>query len=312
MVWDAVLEYRVWLHPERGAPDEMDGNDYFRAFASYEDAFAFARETRGAEAPLALVLQREFIAEPENGMYVHVRTERVAEWAVTYLSRPQRTERTIPDFLAPDAPPNRLDILRGRASSASILARHLASSSELGSEAPVDFSKVGTWEDYSSACEPDQLPEGKNLLDTARGFLTRFQWCRAVTEEYVGILIEDSLGVFLFRFEPGRVHVPEWTWVVVGNLPPAYIIVEADTRNPACALDGYIGAMQEWVDAVTEGRPVDSLIPVNVPASRESAESLQHVLNQLDEDILSSPAYQEDLKAGAGLPSIVDRGWGRV
>jgi hypothetical protein len=29
------------------------------------------------------------------------------------LSRPQRTERTIPDFFAPDAPPNRLDIIRG-------------------------------------------------------------------------------------------------------------------------------------------------------------------------------------------------------
>lgn len=22
-VWDAVLEYRVWCHPERGAPDEF-------------------------------------------------------------------------------------------------------------------------------------------------------------------------------------------------------------------------------------------------------------------------------------------------
>jgi hypothetical protein len=27
--WDAVLEYRVWMHPERSAPDEYDGNDYY-------------------------------------------------------------------------------------------------------------------------------------------------------------------------------------------------------------------------------------------------------------------------------------------
>jgi len=26
-VWDEVLEYRVWRHPERGAPDEADGSD---------------------------------------------------------------------------------------------------------------------------------------------------------------------------------------------------------------------------------------------------------------------------------------------
>src|SRR5207244_13506997 len=42
-VWDEVLEYRVWCHPERGAPDHHDGNDYFEAFATYADALAFSR-----------------------------------------------------------------------------------------------------------------------------------------------------------------------------------------------------------------------------------------------------------------------------
>ncbi len=27
-VWDDVLEYRVWCHPERGAADMYDGDDY--------------------------------------------------------------------------------------------------------------------------------------------------------------------------------------------------------------------------------------------------------------------------------------------
>lgn len=114
-VWDEVLEYRVWCHPERGAPDEAEGNDYYYAFASHEEAEAFAQATAGAEEPLALVLQREFIDEPEDGQYTHVREERIAEWPVTFLSRPRRTERTIPEFMAPDAPSNRLAILRGQA-----------------------------------------------------------------------------------------------------------------------------------------------------------------------------------------------------
>lgn len=118
-VWDAVLEYRVWCHPERGAPDEADGDDYFRAFADCGEAAAFAATTAGAEAPLALVLQREYIDEPEPGRYVHVRAERITEWPVAFLSRPARTERTLPDFFAPDAPPDRLDILRGLAPPAS-------------------------------------------------------------------------------------------------------------------------------------------------------------------------------------------------
>ena len=112
-VWDAVLEYRVWCHPEHGAPDEADGNDYFHAFADYVDALEFSEETVGAEEPLALVLQQEYIDEPEPGRYVHVKERRVTEWPVAFLRRPKRTPRTIPDFLAPDAPSNRLDILRG-------------------------------------------------------------------------------------------------------------------------------------------------------------------------------------------------------
>ena len=112
-VWDAVLEYRVWRHPERGAPDLADGSDYFEAFASYSEALSFSERTQGAEAPLALILQREYISEPEPGVYRHIKEERMAEWPVEFLRRPRRTPKTIPDFLSPDAPENRLAILRG-------------------------------------------------------------------------------------------------------------------------------------------------------------------------------------------------------
>lgn len=118
-VWDDVLEYRVWCHPERGAPDEADGSDYYYAFDNYEEASAFSRSHPGTEEPLALVLQREYIDEPEPGQYVHMREERVTEWPVVFLTRPRRDARTIPEFLAADAPANRLDILHGLAPRAS-------------------------------------------------------------------------------------------------------------------------------------------------------------------------------------------------
>jgi putative acetyltransferase len=88
-VWDEVLEYRVWCHPERGAPDEADGSDYYYPFASYEEAAEFSAGTEGADQPIALVLQREFIDEPEPGRYVHVREERITEWPVEFLTRPK-------------------------------------------------------------------------------------------------------------------------------------------------------------------------------------------------------------------------------
>ena len=114
-VWDDVLEYRVWCHPERGASDLEDGSDYYYAFATYIEALAFSQGTEGADAPLALVRQLEYIEEPNPGEYRHVKEERITEWPVEFLRRPRRKRNTIPDFLSLNAPANRLDILRGLA-----------------------------------------------------------------------------------------------------------------------------------------------------------------------------------------------------
>ena len=110
-VWDHVLEYRVWCHGG-------DEGDYYYAFATYAEALECSEQAEAADAPLALILQQEYIDEDEPGQYVHVREPRITEWPVTFLSRPQRTSRTIPDFLSPTAPANRLDILRGLAPAA--------------------------------------------------------------------------------------------------------------------------------------------------------------------------------------------------
>lgn len=112
-VWDEVLEYRVWCHPENGAPDIEDGNDYYYVFDNYEDALEFSTESVGAEKPIALILQKEYIDEPEIGKYIHRKEERLTEWPVEFLDRPKRNENTIPNFLSLNAPENRLNILRG-------------------------------------------------------------------------------------------------------------------------------------------------------------------------------------------------------
>ena len=112
-VWDEVLEYRVWCHPENGAEDLEEGSDYYYAFSNYKDAHEFSISNKGTEKPIALVLQKEYINEQEIGKYIHVKEERITEWNVELLIRPKRTENTIPDFLSPNAPSNKLDILRG-------------------------------------------------------------------------------------------------------------------------------------------------------------------------------------------------------
>ena len=112
-VWDAVLEYRVWCSPHDGAEDTEKGNDYYYVFESYEEALTFSKKTKGAQDPLALVLQEEYIDESEPELYKHIKEQRITEWAPEFLSRPRRTEKTISEFMSPNAPKNKLDIIRG-------------------------------------------------------------------------------------------------------------------------------------------------------------------------------------------------------
>lgn len=98
--YDDVLEYRTWCHPEHGAPDKYSGDDYYCAFASYEDALGFSNATKGAEAPLVLVLQKEWIDEPEPGSYSHEKCERITEWQVEWLADSKRDENSISCFLS--------------------------------------------------------------------------------------------------------------------------------------------------------------------------------------------------------------------
>lgn len=97
--YDEVLEYRVWCRPWEGAPDEYDGEIYFHAFATFEKALKFSQETAGAEYPLVLVRQREWINEPEPGKFLHETGERVTEWRVEWLDDGKRTEDSIPQML---------------------------------------------------------------------------------------------------------------------------------------------------------------------------------------------------------------------
>jgi hypothetical protein len=97
--YDEVLEYRVWFHPENGAKTLNGTNEYFFAFAQYEAAEALSKKSAGAEPPLALVRQLEWIDEPERGRFIAKKGDRITEWQVRWLARNKRKPTTIEDFM---------------------------------------------------------------------------------------------------------------------------------------------------------------------------------------------------------------------
>jgi putative acetyltransferase len=106
--YDDVLEYRVWCHPERGAPDEFEGEDYYYAFETYEEAMAFSEATQGSETPLVLIRQFEWINEPVTGTYIHEKGERIAEWQVQWLAGGKRGHDQSLHFLRPKTIPKHM------------------------------------------------------------------------------------------------------------------------------------------------------------------------------------------------------------
>jgi hypothetical protein len=155
-----------------------------------------------------------------------------------------------------------------------------------------DMSKVIDFNKFI-VFQADDREVVSDLIEEARRFLRYYNWCGEIVEEYVGLLYPGIVGVFLFRIVPTRKNVDEWIWVIVGDLPPAYLTCD-QCPNPATALDGYIGAMTDWVVAAEEGRSIDDLIPVNVPANKENAKKLKSRLVFLDENILKD--FVGDLK----------------
>ncbi len=96
--YDDVLEYRVWCYPQDGAEDEANGDDYFYVFETFEEAEEFRKQTKGAQLPLALIRQFEWIDEIKPGKFKHERGERIAEWGAELLDGRKRQKNSIEKF----------------------------------------------------------------------------------------------------------------------------------------------------------------------------------------------------------------------
>lgn len=104
--FDEVLEYRVWCYANinENALDVDSNfldiaNEYYRAFATFEQALAFANSAENAEKPVVLIRQLEWIDQPSRGVYIHNKGERITEWQADWLACGVRKANDISAFL---------------------------------------------------------------------------------------------------------------------------------------------------------------------------------------------------------------------
>jgi hypothetical protein len=143
-----------------------------------------------------------------------------------------------------------------------------------------DLRSVDEWYDFIRRY-PEDREVARTMYQRARRFLESFAWCRGIEQGYVGILQSDIVAVFLFKIRPAKPDIDEWLWVVVGDLPSAYLVCD-DSPNPATALEGYIQEMSRWVEAVETGQSVADLIPTRADPTPKYAAMLKSRLGVLN------------------------------
>lgn len=150
----------------------------------------------------------------------------------------------------------------------------------------IDFSRLTTIDKISGGNEKDtRLLRG--MAQEAKRYLLSFHWCKAIQKEWFGWGVGGIAAVFLFEIDPANADVDKLLWVIVGDLPPAYLVVE-ESPTPLDALRTYLDLMQEWITAVREGKSTEECIPVNSAPTRESADALQIRLNFLRREFLAN------------------------
>jgi hypothetical protein len=140
----------------------------------------------------------------------------------------------------------------------------------------VDTSRfpIGRDIDYASKAEVERLAA---LRDRARRFLQGQRWAPPIADLILAFGVAPIAALFLARFDhgiEGKGNGDTEVWLMVGDLPSAYFVVEA-CPTPAEALEAYCELMEDWTDNVIAGGDLSGSYPVPVEPTFEHAYMLK-------------------------------------
>ncbi len=123
--------------------------------------------------------------------------------------------------------------------------------------------------------------ELKELAEEATAFLTRQPWCLNVKQGYIARFWPGILGIFYFDIESGQSGAENNVWIIVGDIPPAYIDpVSCPTGEDALA--GYVGEVNEWIANAKENKPLTEFIPILRRHSLSPVANTKETIEMLD------------------------------
>jgi hypothetical protein len=133
--------------------------------------------------------------------------------------------------------------------------------------------------------DPEDTRLLMEMLEKARAYLTRYAWCPAIREARLAFGIGGVIALFLVQLEERIAGTDDQLWVVVGDLPSAYFVID-DVPGPQSALDTYCSLMEDWVEAVLSGHELRKSFPVDAKPSQANALALRSRLAFLRQRVL--------------------------
>jgi len=142
-----------------------------------------------------------------------------------------------------------------------------------------------------NAAETSEL---KSMLQQAKEYASSFDWAPSISSAYLGIGIGGVVAVFLLRLdEPVGQERDEYLWVIVGDLPSAYLVTD-EASNPVEALRIYCQLMSDWAKAVKSGAGLDVVFPVAAPRDSEHADMLLNRIQFIRERVI--PEFRAEFR----------------
>jgi hypothetical protein len=123
------------------------------------------------------------------------------------------------------------------------------------------------------------------LAKDATDFLAVHWWCRSIRSSHLAYANPPVLGVFLFRIVPSTPNYQSVLWVVVGDLPAAYLVCD-DAPTWREALRSYADEMGKWVAAVRARTSLMDVIQVGVEPTLENADKVDSRLRVISRIVL--------------------------
>lgn len=129
--------------------------------------------------------------------------------------------------------------------------------------------------DSISERETDDAAGILELSHEAVRFLNSRSWCQRVDKTYFDLGFRHAAVFFCeIAAAPGA---DSEVWVIVGDLPPAYM--DTTCKTGAEALASYCWWLKRWAEAVRGGQSVDDLMPI---LTRDSYDEVSPSLDYAD------------------------------